>query len=301
MLRRPMKGCEVPTAIIGGVNIPDFSYVKFPCMVSPKLDGIRATTGNHIVLSSSMKPLPNRFMQHVLRDLPPGLDGELGVGSPTDLGFFKATSSGIMSEDGEPDFKFYVFDKYGKEGFLDRLMNSAEITHPYVVPLKHELIISEDHLNLKYREYLDDGYEGMMIRAVNGPYKEGKSTPNEGWLFKLKPFKDSEAKVLRWFPLMKNNNEPKTNELGRTARASNKANKEPLEAIGGFEVQDIYSDIIFHVGSGLTKEEGIEFWKIRDLLIDKIIKYKYFSIGDYEKPRHPTFEGFRDPMDLTNY
>ena len=41
-----------------------------------------------------------------------GLDGELIVGEPNAVDVYRTTNSGVMSADGEPDVKFYVFDRW---------------------------------------------------------------------------------------------------------------------------------------------------------------------------------------------
>ena len=43
---------------------------------------------------------------------------------------------------------------------------------------------------------LDDGYEGLMLRAPDGPYKFGRSTVKENTLLKVKNFLDDEAEVI---------------------------------------------------------------------------------------------------------
>ena len=91
-------------------NIVDKNKLDLPIYVSLKLDGIRAVIKDGVVLSFSFKPIRNKFIQEQLKGLPDGLDGELVL---RDLKTeFREVSSAIMSEKGEPDFVFYVFDKF---------------------------------------------------------------------------------------------------------------------------------------------------------------------------------------------
>jgi DNA ligase 1 len=87
-------------------TIKDETRIKFPCLVSPKLDGIRALVLNGKIVSRKLLPIRNLYVQKELQGLPDGLDGELMVSNTE----FYGTESGIMTTQGEPDFFFNVFD-----------------------------------------------------------------------------------------------------------------------------------------------------------------------------------------------
>ena len=74
MTFKPMKGDPV-----------DFTQLTFPKLVSPKIDGVRAVITKGAVLSSKLKPLPNKWLQSIFAHKQyDGLDGELAVGDPFD-------------------------------------------------------------------------------------------------------------------------------------------------------------------------------------------------------------------------
>src|SRR5258707_792756 len=88
--------------------------ITFPVMASAKLDGIRCIVVNGVALSRSFKPIPNKHVQKILAEGFDGLDGELIVGEPGAPDVYSKTNSAVMSQDGTPDFTFYVFDNiYG--------------------------------------------------------------------------------------------------------------------------------------------------------------------------------------------
>ena len=62
-------------------------------------------------------------------------------------------------------------------------------------------------------ECLAEGYEGVMIRTPDSPYKCGRSTEREGWLLKIKRFEDAEAVVLDTYEGMSNQNEAAAGRL----------------------------------------------------------------------------------------
>src|SRR5690606_8348078 len=88
-----------------------------------------------------------------------------------------------------------------------------------VLVVPHRLINNEAELLDYERVTVDAGFEGLILRDPNGPYKYGRSTAREGWMLKLKRFKDSEAEVIGVEEEMHNGNEAKVNALGLTERS----------------------------------------------------------------------------------
>src|SRR3990167_944188 len=101
--------------------------LAWPKLASPKIDGIRCLIqgDGHLAigLSRSLKPIPNEFVQGFVAHKPLiGLDGELAVGPVTAKNLMQATMSGVMSEDGQPDFTLWVFDDFSHpHAFAHRL------------------------------------------------------------------------------------------------------------------------------------------------------------------------------------
>ncbi len=156
------------------------------------------------------------------------------------------------------------------------------------------------HPNLKTFEEkcLRHGYEGVMIRSFDGPYKCGRSTVREGFLLKVKRFKDSEAEILGFTPRMHNTNEATVDELGHTKRSSAKAGLVATAYLGTLKVRDIKSGVTFDIGTGFDDALRKEIWDNKDVYKNKIVKYKSQEIGTKDKPRFPVFLGFRDRRDL---
>jgi len=282
----------------------DESKLIYPLYASHKLDGVRCLTVNGVALSRSLKPIPNKYIQNVLKDFN-FLDGELGVGDPTAPDFYRKTVSAVMTEDGEPDFVFYVFDNFSQPNkpFVDRYESIFKLKNiftfnKYISILNQKIIHNSADLS-KYEDIaLKEGHEGVILRSVDGPYKFGRSTTNEGYLLKLKRYSDAEAEIVGFEELMHNENVAKTNELGRTARSSHKENLVPAGKLGAFNVRDIESGVDFSIGTGFDDAQRIEYWKNKKKLTGKIVKYKYFEGGSKDAPRFPVFLGFRDKRDM---
>jgi len=292
---------EIPTE--------EFIASRLPLLASYKLDGIRCTVQGGQLLSRSLKPLPNKFLQERFASMPEGTDGELVQGIEQDNETFKRSHKIVMKADRPLDFfgdtlRLHVFDKFGYQGFRYRLaLAHAGVSGKYcVVPVKHVEIFSMDELATFEKQALGLGYEGVMLRSLDGPYKQGRATLNQGWLMKLKRRIDAEAKVLSCFEEMENTNEEFTNELGRTARSSAKDGKVGKAQLGGFNVVGIngaFKDVEFRVSSSsITHDERKILWEGRKELEGQYITYTYQSAGSDEKPRGPVFKGVRSVEDL---
>lgn len=281
----------------------DFDKLKFPLLATPKIDGIRCLVLEGPALtvravSRNFKPIQNNYVRQWIEDnCPVGFDGELTVGKN-----FQETGSGIMSYDGKPDFTYRVFDfvwadvtePYHKR--IDRLVNTYGMgsTQQFRIELVlPKLITSLQELQDYEVLCLEEGYEGVMVRDPNGPYKEGRSTEREGFLSKIKRFQDSDALVVGYAERMHNANEATKDELGRTKRSSHKANRVPMGTLGALRVKEIHTGIEFEIGTGFDDMTRDKLWAERDRLVGRIVKYKSQPTGVKEAPRFPVFLGFR--------
>jgi DNA ligase-1 len=294
--------------LAGSVKPPyDLPLNRFPMLVSPKLDGVRATIQDGKVLSRSLKPIANQFIQEVLGGFPylQGLDGEFIVGNPTDPDVFRRTSSQVNTITGKPNFTYYVFDTFSSwRPFTSRLeiarntvkmLNAALDNRLAAVP--HEEVHTQERLMELEQQWTLEGYEGVMIRSLYGKYKEGRSTFNEGALLKLKRFEDAEAIVIGFEELMRNGNEAKINALGHMERSSHKENLIPGDMLGVLQVRDVKTGVEFGLGSGFKEVDRHEIWQNKDKFMGRLVTYKYQAVGVKDKPRIPIFKGFRDHAD----
>lgn len=282
--------------------------LRFPLLVSPKLDGVRALIINGVVMSRNMKPIPNQFVQSLWGgELFNGFDGELIVGEPTSPSCYRDTMSGVMTGFGNPDVFFYVFDDYEQadQTFCRRIENLRKRVAGGRIPshiqdrtpvVEHVECFDMDDLNHCESQYLADGYEGAMVRATEGPYKNGRSTEREGWLVKVKRFADDEAVIIGFDEQMHNGNELTRDALGRAKRTSHKENKTEKGTLGALKVRGItgpYKDVEFDIGTGFSDLERQEIWDNSHAFVGKIVKFKYFPGGSKDKPRFPTSLGMR--------
>lgn len=285
----------------------DLKKIQYPVLGFPKIDGIRAVIHDKRPLSRKLITLPNKFIQGFFsHDHFQGLDGELVVGAPNDPLCIKHTTSGVMSHEGEPDFTFFVFDKWDhNDGYTLRLSEAhyqtQQIRSRRVRHLAGTYIDREDDLLAYEAAQLDAGYEGIILRSPDGLYKHGRSTVREGGLLKLKRFLDSEALVLEVIEEQFNGNEAQKDNLGRTKRSSAKAGKVGKGRAGALRVRDIHHGWEFEIGTGLTdadKAEWWAWWQLGSTRPTRYVKYKFFPVGMQERPRHPVYLSWRHPIDV---
>lgn len=302
--------------MLSGKAPDNLSTLKYPVAVSPKLDGFRALVIDGILYSRNLKPIRNTHVQKLFGRVEyNGYDGELIVGDPTSKTCFRDTSSGVTSFEGEPDVRFYVFDNMMFPGVWHERYASIK-SSGHVFKADHYIVNHPDEIITYEEQFLNEGYEGLMIRAIEGPYKQGRSTAREGYLLKLKRFEDSEALVIGVEEKMHNANEATVDALGHTSRTSHQENLVPLNTMGALIVRDLKTGVEFNIGTGFDDESRREWWNERNRLLnyytvlsdggkrimfdlpELIVKYKHFAQGGKDRPRFPTYLGLRDKDDL---
>lgn len=276
-------------------QIKDWSNV----LASPKLDGIRAIVKNGVVLSRSLKPIPNKYVQQKFSKLE-NLDGELIVGTPTGPSAYRDTMSGVMSIEGEPDVKFWAFDLQSPGSFEERFsqLRMARSIFKDVKLVQHNTASSVQHFKEIYESYLEEGYEGIMLRSRLAIYKHGRSTLREGSLIKYKPIQDAEARIVGFTERLHNANEATINELGYTARSSHQANLVPMGTLGALICEAPIWTEKFQIGTGFDDATRKWIWEHQEQLKGRLVKFSFLPYGVKDRPRHPVFKGFRDIIDL---
>ena len=307
-MSKPTKPNFKPMLAASATN-EEIEKFTFPLMASPKLDGIRAIVLDGVVMSRSLKPIRNKKVQELFgKPEFNGLDGELILGSPTDPNCFNH-STALMGEDlrenvSHLEITFHVFDV-----IPDVLDDEAVMRHDYLLGLRDHLpsniqivpqviVQNLDQLYMLEEVLLEAGYEGVMVKSLDGKYKQGRSTLKQRLLTKVKRFQDSEAIVIGYEEKMTNIGEREISELGYSKTSSKKADFVPAGTLGALKVRDLETGIEFSIGSGYDDATRAELWSMKESLEGKIVKYKHFSVGVKEAPRFPTFLGFRDLDDM---
>lgn len=283
--------------------------VRFPLYAAPKLDGFRCINSEGKAVTRSFSDIPNHHIRGLLSNPDfAGLDGELVVGPLSAENVFNATSSGVTTRAGKPDFEWYVFDDFTDPmmPFNKRNVRVAERVlelcrkYPFIQPVETVRLETYEGLEVFEDTVLGLGFEGVITRHPEGLYKFGRSTKNQQGMLKLKRFTDSEAEVIGFVELMRNTNPDMKDNYGRAKRSKAKDGLVPGGTLGVMECRDLLTGIDFEIGmfKGLTSEEKQEIWDNREAYLGKLVKYQHLAHGAVDKPRHSKFLGWRDPADM---
>lgn len=289
MTIKPMLACSTQ---------PDLDQITYPVLGSLKLDGIRCLTINNQALSRTLKHIPNMHIFDKLSKLTNRLDGELMV-----QGDYSAVESAVMTRTGMPDFTYLVFDclDFPHHSFQARSVKLASIVKAlnlsYVKLVEQRWLNSKEEVLEFYNQAIEQGYEGLILRAVNAPYKFGRSTLKQGWMLKLKPVEDAEATIIGFEEMMHNENDTVYSALGSTVRSKHKDGLMCSGKLGSFLCQDRQGNFI-SVGSGFTMEQREQFWLDKDKLRGKLITFKFQERTRDGSYRFPVFKGFRSLDDV---
>ena len=291
---KPLLSCEV-----------SLDKINFPVYTSTKFDGIRALVIDSVVYSRSLKPIRNKHVQKLFgKPEYEGFDGELVVGDIYAKDVFQKTTSGVMSEDGEPDVTFHVFDLWSIPTFdyeyrqrdLQEILLDEDKEYPSIVYAMIRLCKNIDDLTFFLEHERNVGGEGLICRSPSGIYKYGRSTPKEQLSIKLKFFEVGEFEVIGFEERMHNTNEVTTNELGYKERSSCKENLIPMNTLGSLVLK--YGDTEFRCGTGFSDAQRKEIWENKESYLGKLASIRYMSVGQAILPRIPSFQGFRDKDDM---
>lgn len=275
--------------------------------MSEKLDGIRCIVFGGVAYSRSLKPIPNKFIQAYFKhhwEMLDGMDGELIVGDKNAPDVFNQSTSGVMRIEGEPEFTFWVFDRFHPtQPWLERYVRLVALNIKNALPLRVEVL---DHFPVTEDACIDDfeaemlaqGAEGVMIRDTDAKYKCGRSSTKNPELQKVKRFVDNEFEIIGWEPKYTNTNAAKINELGRTERSTAKDGMVALDTMGSLILRTSKGDT-FSCGSGMTDAIREDLWERRETLMGQLAKVKYFDVGTgYNVPRFPVLVGIRHKDDM---
>ena len=282
-------------------------FKDYPVYVSPKYDGIRCLIDElGFPVSRTMKSIPNTHIRRALitAHLPAGLDGELVSYTTGKMDKYNQVQSAVMCQYGTPAFLYHVFDiQMAGKTFIERLPYVESACAKAGLPLTQNLLCSSQaEVEQAELSYLQQGFEGVMLKIPHGRYKHGRCTLDESIMFKLKRFVDSEALVIGIYEEMENTNPVDYDFAGHLKRGHSLEGMVPKGRMGKLYCRDIHHPEYenFKIGTGFTFADKDWWWNKRSAIAsDKtIIKYKYQLFGMDKRPRQPVYLGLRSPIDL---
>ena len=187
--------------------------VAYPCLVQPKLDGVRMIVGPGGGLKVKRVAMRTRtgkdvklgeLAEKLTPHVPPGifLDGEMYAHGER----FEAITSRFKNgvDPGPGTFQYYVYDLYdAKDPALTTLERGEALgailaslprgLQGTIKAVETRLAASEADVRALHDVFVGQGYEGIMVRALGAPYEANKRSPH---LLKLKTFSTDEFAIV---------------------------------------------------------------------------------------------------------
>lgn len=301
--------------------------VIFPCLVQPKIDGVRAMNLEGTLTGRSLDPFEGfGITEYFSKREFVGLDGEMTLGStPNCTNRLCSMTNGAMGRFKDvtemSDLHWWVFDYVTpetaalpyQERFSLLITRVKTLNHPRVRLVPRSVHVgTRQLLDQLIAEDSDEGFEGTIIRNPNAIFKPGRATLKGQELWRVKPWGDFEILVTGITEGNSNQNEAKTNSLGRTERSSAKSGLVPNGQVGSIQgtlVKDLAvnggAKIIpkgtpVTAGSGkMTEKEAADFFTNPHKIVGHFAKIKTMLHGVKDLPRMPTYETLRLRQDMS--
>lgn len=179
--------------------------------VSPKMDGVRAVINKNGAFSRNGKEF--KSIPHLLEELKnvftkiPNLilDGEIYTDKLSNdfnkiISLAKKTKPASKDlEDSKKYLEYWVFDCPSFDGGfnnryekLKELFNKHFKNNKFIKLCEHKLIKKEEQIESELHDYINLGFEGLMVNTYDGEYLQKRSKE----LLKYKLFKDEEFEIV---------------------------------------------------------------------------------------------------------
>jgi len=278
--------------MLADADQPKLSEVTYPVVAQLKLDGFRAVyfPDSKTFIGRNGKAIRNQNLQNYFAKLSKNqtyvLDGELY----SDTLNFNQISSVLNSEDKPLDGIYYcVYDCVPKYNWIEqtydvpyrnrwelletlsKLWNMDNVKVITGITANNEQEVAEF-----YKDALNKGYEGLMLKGINGTYQWKRVSVKSQIMMKLKPSDEYDGKII-------GTEEGEGKIVGQLGKLI-------------VRVDGIKNEV--GVGTGFSEEQRKEFWKNRNQLVGEWIRMKAFEVTEgKESLRFPVFLAIRDSKD----
>lgn len=186
--------------------------VTFPCLVQPKLDGVRClmvcdpnaqevkflsrTGKEYLSLAHIGNDVHDYMVNHPDIDTMETfiLDGEV---YSDELGFQDIVSAVKAFKPNSLKLKFRCYDIINNEDQATRVATVSNmvgsINSDHIQSVETQIVESESDIRLMFSQWVSQGYEGAMVRLLDGKYESGARSHS---LLKYKEFDDAEFRFV---------------------------------------------------------------------------------------------------------
>jgi len=258
------------------------SKIKYPVASQPKLDGVRAivqesgTTsrnGKDLVsaphIHDALKPLFEKYPDLVF-------DGELYAHKSDGIDFNKIISCVRKTKPTQADLdeskqniQYWIYDLPSQVGsFEERFKALCDLDLPSCCRIvSTDQVHTMEYIMKMYKEYMEDGYEGQIIRILDSEYENKRSKS----LLKHKTFFDQEFTILGV-------NEGIGKLTGKVGTLMFEIDGKPFNAAVNGDHE--YLEKLFKSGTLIGKQATVKYF---ELTTDGIPRFpKTISVRDFE-------------------
>jgi ATP-dependent DNA ligase len=310
----------------------DLNDLKYPLLVSTKMDGCRLLIKQGQIVTRSLKALPNiqlnqkfESIRKFSKEANVILDGEIFAPNIP----FQFIVSCFMTEDcddiksikkwtklcQEYDYfvsrqevfdklKFYCFDCLTENlkdtPFNARLGNAENACKSFpelAVAVEHWAVYSAEEVSQVFDQVILKGYEGLILRNPKAPYKFGRARLSENIAYKLKPWKTVDSKIISVIQATEVNEdvEKTVNKLGYSRTSKRQEDRHTIDKAQAFVVN--FNNRELSIPIALTDEQKKYIWQNKNEFIGKFIEYKFMTVGIKDLPRIPKMIRIREDKD----
>lgn len=253
-----------------------------PYIVQPKYDGVRCRALKHFtpenkktwLLISSTEDLiisvPHIVLALEQLNVPPEmteLDGELYRHGWSFEQIYSVTSRTANMHPEYEKVNYHIFDEVRDiTQQAQRLVNISQLKMELpLVRAPHVICWTLEDVMNAYQIFIDEGFEGMVVRHFEAPYLRRRSI----YAMKFKPKKKDVYKIIGW-----------KEEIDKYGNPKNRLGALVCEKDGQ----------TFSVGSGFNVYDREELWKIREYLPDMFVEVEYqHTTPGRGVPRFPVY------------
>jgi len=147
-----------------------------------------------------------------------------------------------------------------RNGRLNKLMSMSDIET--IKWVGYEVCMTKDQVMDIYRRYIEQGFEGAIVKNMTGLYQFKRS---KNWL-KIKP---------------------NIGDIEVTIESFEEGTGKYVGMVGN--ILFVYNNLLCSVGTGLSDEQRIEFWQTKNELVGSIMTIKAMEHTEDGRLRHPVF------------
>lgn len=311
---------KMPKVLLAPNEMVPFGELKYPIYMSPKMDGNRLLVIDGVLYSRTMKVQPNKNLSEHLATLV-AISKREGLVFDCELWSNQMSFSELQSivrshEKPIPDHvRAYVFDvlthdewyngneqpyafRFGELCKWLFVFSLTPSTHIEVV--EQTTIYDEVQAEETFTKLIEDGFEGAIVRSIDGRYKHGRARLSEGLIYKYKEVRTEDGRIDSFITRKEMiDNLTRTRDVfGHLERSQKKEDYTEVDALGSTIVRLKNGKTLgVSFAKNYVGPTPEEIWQDRNKYIGRWVEFVYMPHGSKDVPRFGRIIRFRPDLD----